>query len=408
MSNNITDIISKLSFFMNIPNKDLIIEIITKLKDFILFQNGETTITNYEKFKKKNNINTNLKVLTDKLDYHKFSFNDFLNPDKNTSFILPPSVLVFLSLNLNFLKVINFFMKNESITETILPTEFTELSSSFNYLKSAFMNQIPSLVQSVIPPLLQSGMELIPILKSSMKQSGVNIENLPQLLQNAMVQYSKDDSKMNLQTLVQNAIMQSGVDLSKMNLQTLVQNAIKQSGINIDKIDQPVNKKLLLQERINELKGHYVTSSNTDTSIESDTKSRKQLKKELKKLIKQESLPTIAPNITDKKQKPLHNQSLTPLYIPNSPQQHPKPPLQRRQSLPSPQPQSHPPQQSQSTPSPPLQRRQSLPSPQSHPPQQSQSSPSPPLQRRQSSSQPQPQRRQSSPSQQSQSSHTHR
>jgi hypothetical protein len=241
-----------------------------------------------------------------KLDYRNFSFNDFLNPEKNTSFILPPSVLVFLSLDLNFLNVINFFMKGEFVTE--LPTEFTELHDLFKRLKDTFMNQMPTMLQSTMPTLLQSGMQLIPILKSTMKQSGINIDNLPTLLQNAMAQSSKDGSTINLQTLVQNAITQSGVNISKMKLPTIVQDAITKSGINIDKINQPgdqpnKNKTELLQERINKLKER--TGTPTDTDTDTTSKSKNQMKKELKKLIKQDNKSNNAQNVMNEKEQKL-------------------------------------------------------------------------------------------------------
>ena len=124
MRNNIEFIISLIKpYFQNIG---IITDIINKINDFIPFNKGESTITYYTKFKGEKN--KNIKNIDN--DYSNFSINDFFNESKNISFIIPPSLILLLTLDIEHFEIIEEIINTGIITRTI-PEDYINLFESF-------------------------------------------------------------------------------------------------------------------------------------------------------------------------------------------------------------------------------------------------------------------------------------
>jgi hypothetical protein len=124
MRNNIEFIISIIKpYFKNI---DIITDIINKINEFIPFNKGESTITYYTKFKGEKNKS----IKNTDNDYSNFNINDFFNENKNTSFIIPPSLILLLTLDIEHFEIIEEIINTGIITRTI-PEDFINLIDSF-------------------------------------------------------------------------------------------------------------------------------------------------------------------------------------------------------------------------------------------------------------------------------------
>jgi len=136
--------------------RNIIENIITEINKFMPFKKDETAITIYENYKKKNSIS--IKINNSVNDYSKFTIKDYFNKEKNKSFIIPPSLLLLLTLDISYLEILKELIETGVIKGTV-PDDFKLLINSFK------TNQIEPIVVSVKPTPIVVSVKPVPPVK---------------------------------------------------------------------------------------------------------------------------------------------------------------------------------------------------------------------------------------------------